>query len=258
MCLDIIDAVKQRHRVGYKIIKTCDENPNIFQSTIFRSTYLMNEWYSVGDPEKLDYELASRISPEGRRKYPAGIHYYHTFPLDEWNRLNFVEDGARAVIKVKLKGVIVTGMECGLAAGVCTSIYPFKISEHGHVKQFIKENLQKLLDITDAYCYYEMFQNRGADVANPAQIQRVAERATKSPVHFANWITFLDAFSRKHLLFKFYTGVHMVLHLKDKKYKEYYERTVKQEPKLVKAYDNAQEACRESNICIIGDEGLAW
>lgn len=229
MCMYKIDDIKKRHRIGYKVVLINELDENLFTSMHFRTTYKMNEWYDVGDVNKLDYDTTSI----GNKPYPAGIHYLHEFPHREWKTMNHQGTTDQAIVKIKVKGVLVTGIEQGINAGVCTMICPVKIIAQIDGKLFEQQNLKKIIDVTDSSSYLDLYKNRKSNTPTVAEIKKVAERTTKTRKHFAQFITFIDTFERKHPLFIFFTKIHLALvSIKDKPYRKNYYRVIGQEPKM--------------------------
>jgi len=229
MCIHKIDDVKKRHRIGYKVVLANELDENLFTSMHFRTTYRMNEWYDVGDVNELDYDIATI----GNKPYPAGIHYFHEFPHRAWKIINDQDITNELIVKIKVKGVLITGIEWGIDAGVCTMICPVKVVAQIDGKLFQQQNLKKIIDATDSSCYLDLYKNRKFNTPTFAEIKKVDEIATKSRKHFAQFVTFIDMFERKHPLFIFFTKIHLALvNIKDKPYHKNYYRVIAQEPKM--------------------------
>ena len=250
MCMHKIDDVKKRHRIGYKVVLINELDENLFTSMHFRTTYKMNEWYDVGDVNKLDYD----ITAIGNKSYPAGIHYFHEFPHRSWKTMNHQGIKNEAIVKIKVKGVLVTGIEQGIDAGVCTMICPVKIIAQIDGKVFEQQNLKKIIDATDSSCYLDLYKNRKSNTPTIDLIKKVAERTTKSRKYYAQYITFIDMFERDHPLFKFFTKIHLaILNIKDKSYRKNYNRVTAQEPEMQSEFKKLE--LKVADLKYIGIDG---
>lgn len=232
MCLNTIDEVTKRHLIGLKIVHPTLIK-NVFESQYQHKTYEIGQWATVG-------ENIQRIQATVGGSYPAGIHYYRDL------KTLFVPDH-HVVIKIKVRGIFVTGTDqCG-EAGVCREILPL------HVVEIISKvsSLDDFLKLTHGECYLDIFKRAKCAIPTIEQLKAIAERATKSHADFVKYICFIDQFDRDHSLFKFYTRVHMALlkgKIKDKKYNSLYFSIVNQDPEMMKAYKRITTQVKEMNI----------
>lgn len=236
MCMNNLDDTRKRHRIGFKVLKTT-EDPNVFESQVMGSFYTMNEWKDVGDPELLIPVSAVRLSPQGRRTYRAGIHYFHKIPHADLRYVDLYPHD-NVIIKFKLKGIIETGIENGVEAGVARMACPVEVMNRSMLsKDYEGSNLKKHIKLTDGQFYIDMFNNKTFPTPNVAQLKAVVERVTESYENFCKYIMFIDMFTRKHDVFQFFTKVHTALYSgphKDKIYLEYYYKLVDLDDDMVK------------------------
>jgi hypothetical protein len=200
MCLSYIDEVKKIHRVGIKLVhKTAYKNK--FTSTVYGTVYTLGKWFDAGStlPE------VESISINGKKiKYLAGCHYYRTLK-------NLFIPETSVILKVRVRGVITTGLQDGVEAGVCRNILPVRIIK-SKPKVIKTGDIKDLLKITKCACLLDIF-DRGTqnEIPTMEQIKSACEFITKSPENFMAAICFIDHFERDHKVFKFFTKIHLAL-----------------------------------------------
>lgn len=251
MCMDTLHNIKRRHRIGFKVVKNTSTE-NEFESFIMGATYVMNEWYDVGDPKF----LMDINTSYGKKTYKGGIHYFRVVP-DSESTVVINNPVDYAIIKVKLKGIIATGNEQLVEAGVARMACPVQIiSGNMTLKDYQSQNLKKHIKLTDGQFYIDLFKNATSMKApTPKEVDIICERAIRSPKAFSQYVLFIDMFNRRHDVFNFFTRGHVSIDMnrlsKHKKYREYYRKLVMFNKGMHKYYSELMRQRKKLGIRII-------
>jgi hypothetical protein len=242
MCLTYIDEIKKVHLVGIKLVHETS-NKNKFASTVYGTVYTIDEWFDAGSilPE------VESTSINGKKiKYLAGSHYYRTL------KNLFIPENS-VILKVRVRGVIATGIQDGVEAGVCRNLLPVCILPKPNPKKIKVGDLKELIKITNCKCLIDIFNRARTIVPTIEQIKAANEFITKSKEQFVKCICFIDHFERDSSFFKFYTRVHFVLasptrSIKASIYQKLYHSMIQMDSDMVKIEKQCTSKIQKMNI----------
>lgn len=200
MCLDCIDCNIEPHDEGFKILQRLTSG--IFTPIYFPKTqYTFRKWFDAKTFDK-DNEIKIIKTSDGK-PYPAGFHYY-------LNLEDAISHAARnrIVARIKIKNILVTGLQDEKQAGVSEYMMLMKIVRdtvpvekyriNPQINDIITESLKPLLNI---------LRHSHGKVSDKT-VQKIGELASKTDENFVDYVTIVDSLRRQGEAFKTATEIH--------------------------------------------------